>query len=232
MKKPRPFVYVNTAITADGKIAPANRQFSSFTTKRDQELMMELRAEADAVMSGAATVMAGKVDLGPGGPEYRKLRVKNKLDEFNLRVVVSGRATLDPAAHIFTRRYSPIIVITSGRAPQSKVNALSAVADEVYQSGTEKIDWLATLEWLREQWKVKRLLCEGGGELNGALFEAGVVDELHLTIAPILLGGREAPTLADGVGALRLKEGVELGLKKLQRVGDELYLVYQVKSAH
>src|SRR5688572_9169590 len=64
-----PFVSINVAMTADGKLAPANRQFIPFTTKRDQDLMLELRAEHDAVMSGAATVI-GEVTLGTGGEKY------------------------------------------------------------------------------------------------------------------------------------------------------------------
>ena len=64
------------------------------------------------------------------------------------------------------------------------------------------------LHWLRKYWGVKRLLCEGGGELNDALFRAGVVDELHLTICPKLFGGRRAPTMADGIGFPRLTAAV------------------------
>jgi riboflavin biosynthesis pyrimidine reductase len=55
MKRQLPFVSINVAMTADGKLAPATRHFIPFTTKRDQDLMLELRAEFDAVMSGAAT---------------------------------------------------------------------------------------------------------------------------------------------------------------------------------
>jgi riboflavin biosynthesis pyrimidine reductase len=68
-------------------------------------------------------------------------------------------------------------------------------------------------------------LCEGGGELNDALFRAGLVDELHLTICAKLLGGRNAPTIADGLGALKLARATSLVLKSAKRIGDELFLV-------
>jgi riboflavin biosynthesis pyrimidine reductase len=98
-----PFLFVNFAITADGKIAFANRKFAPFGSARDREHMMELRATADAVMSGARTVDSGEVSLGPGGEKYRRLRIRRGLSEYNLRVIVSGSGSIDPKAHIFTK---------------------------------------------------------------------------------------------------------------------------------
>jgi riboflavin-specific deaminase-like protein len=224
---PRPFVLVNIAMTADGKIATANRAIACFTSARDQEHMLELRATADAVMCGARTVNSGMIDLGPGGPKYRRLRRKRGLKDYNVRVVVSGTGSLDPEAQIFRRRFSPIIVLASERLSRAQRRRLQAVADEVKICGDREIDFPAALAWLREQWQVKRLLCEGGGEVNGALFRAGLVDELHLTIAPMIFGGRDAPTLADGIGAATLAEAVSLQRRSMRRAGDELFLVYR-----
>ena len=224
----RPFVLVNVAITADGKIAAANRTMSCFTGARDQEHMLELRATADAVMCGARTVDQGTVGLGPGRLKYRRLRQKRGLAEYNLRIVVSGSGSVNPQAHLFRHRFSPIIVLASERISQARQRRLQAVADEVKISGDREIDFPAALAWLRERWHVKRLLCEGGGELNAALFRAGLVDEVHLTIAPKIFGGRDAPTLADGIGAATLAEAVPLQLRSMKRAGDELFLVYRV----
>src|SRR5271154_5294998 len=93
-----PFVYLNVATTADGKLAPASRHFVPFGSKRDQQHLLELRAQADAVMSGARTVDLSAVKLGPGGEKYRRERLRRGLTEYNLRVVVSGSGTLNPGA--------------------------------------------------------------------------------------------------------------------------------------
>jgi riboflavin biosynthesis pyrimidine reductase len=77
---------------------------------------------------------------------------------------------------------------------------------------------------------VKRLLCEGGGALNEALFRAGVVDELYLTISPVIFGGRDAPTLADGKGIEHLADSIPLRLKSYRRLGDEVFLVFHAKK--
>src|SRR5215475_16225274 len=101
-----PFVFVNVATTADGKLAPGNRHFVPFGGKRDQELLLELRAGADAVMSGARTVGPLPVNLGPGPAKYRRMRLKKGLPEYNLRVVVSGSGNLNPRAEIFRHHFS------------------------------------------------------------------------------------------------------------------------------
>lgn len=222
-----PFVSINVATTADGKLAPANRHFVPFSSRRDRELLLELRATADAVMSGARTVDMNPVNLGPGGAKYRVLRRRRGLAEYNLRIVVSGSATLNPRAEIFHHRFSPIIILCCGRAPERRLRALRAVADEVKVFGENEVDFRAAFRWLRKEWKVKRLLCEGGGEVNEALFRYGLVDEIYLTLCPLVLGGRDAPTMADGIGVSSLGRATTLRLKSLKRVGQELYLVYR-----
>ena len=214
-------------MTADGKINTANRQPAPFSSRRDREHMLELRATADAVMSGARTVDLNPVHLGPGGAKYRRLRLKRGLAEYNLRIVVSGRATLNPRAEIFRQRFSPIIVLTSRRAPAARVAKLRAVADEVKSFGANEINFQAALRWLRKKWNVKRLLCEGGGEVNDGLFRAGLVDELHLTSCPKIFGGRDAPTLCDGLGLRALSKAVRLELHSARRQGKEMFLVYR-----
>jgi riboflavin-specific deaminase-like protein len=223
-----PFVYLNVAMTGDGKLAPVNRHFVPFSSARDQEHLLELRTEADAVMSGARTVDLGPVKLGTGGAKYRRMRLKRGLAEYNIRVVVSGAGTLDPDAEIFKHRFSPIIVLTTERASPGKLRELSKLADVVKVCGKRELDFAMALRWLRAEWKVKRLLCEGGGEINAGLFEAGLVNEVHVTLCPLVLGGRTAPTMSDGNGFTTLAAAAKLELRSQKRVGDEMFLVYRV----
>jgi 2,5-diamino-6-(ribosylamino)-4(3H)-pyrimidinone 5'-phosphate reductase len=189
--------------------------------------LLELRATADAVMSGARTVDLDKVNLGPGPAKYRRARLRLGLAEYNLRIIVSGSGTINPEAEIFRRRFSPIIILTSERAPKRKLQRLSELADEVKVCGKTKVDFVEALRWLRSKWKVKRLLCEGGGEVNAAMFEAGLVDEVHVTLCPLILGGRDAPTLADGTGARRLADATRLRLVSMKQYEGGLFLIYR-----
>jgi len=227
----RPFVLVNMAMTADGKIATANRRVSSFASRQDQAYLLELRARADAVMAGARTVDLNRVTLGPGSAQHRRRRLRRGLAEYNLRVIVSGSGTVNPRAAIFQTKFSPLIIFASGRAAQGRLQRLRRLADEVKVCGARDLDLQEALRWLRETWGVKRLVCEGGGELNDALFRAGLVDELHLTICPKIFGGKQAPTIADGLGIGVLARAVRLRLRSAKRVGGELFLVYRVARA-
>lgn len=222
----RPFVLVNMAMTADGKIASANRAISSFASHRDHEHLLELRATADAVMAGARTVDSAKINLGPGPARFRAQRLKRGLEEYNLRIVVSRSGTVNPEAEIFRHRFSPIIILTTRSAVARKVEVLRNLADEIKICGASEINFTEAFRWLRKRWGVKRLLCEGGGEVNDALFRAGLVDELHLTICPKIFGGRNAPTISDGIGFSQLADAAPFQLKSLRRVGDELFTVF------
>ena len=223
-------ISINMAMTADGKIAPASRRYAPFSSEKDQDLLLDLRARADAVMSGARTVNSFPVNLGPGPARYRRLRLRRGLAEYNLRVIVSGSGSVDPDAEVFRHRFSPIIVLTTARAPRARIKRLEARAAVVKCCGEHTVDFPAAVSWLRTEWGVRRLLCEGGGELNAALFEAELVDELNLTICPLVLGGRAAPTIADGRGFATLAEAAQLRLRRLRRVGAELFLTYTVVS--
>jgi len=228
VRSPLPFVLINMAMTADGKIATTNRRVSSFGSRHDRDHLLQLRATADAVMAGARTTDLNPINLGPGPAKYRRLRLRRGLAEFNLRVIVSRSGTVNPKAEVFRRTFSPTVVLTTRRATAARLKQLRAVATVVKICGAQEVDFRRALRWLRARWGIHRLLCEGGGELNDALFRAGLVSELHLTICPRIFGGRGAPTIADGLGAGVLARAARLELKSARRRGDEMFLVYRV----
>jgi 5-amino-6-(5-phosphoribosylamino)uracil reductase len=227
MNSKPPFIFSNFAIAADGKIAFAGGGFAPFSSRRDREHMMELRATADAVMCGARTIEATGTILGNGGEKFRRLRLKRGLAEYPSRVIVSGSGSIHPAAKIFKNRFSPIVILTTARISKANLKKLVAIADEVKICGKTEINFPAALRWLCEKWNVRLLLCEGGGELHGALVRANLVDELHITICPEIFGGRTAPTIADGGGVFLLSGAAQFKLKSAQRIGDELFVVFK-----
>jgi len=225
----RPFVFINVATTLDGKLAPENRKFVPFGSKRDLDLLYETRARADAVLMGARTVDSAPGHYGPGPAKYRRMRLQRGLPEYNLRVIVSGRGTLSPKADIFRYRFSPIIVLTSARASVRNLRSLRRVADDVEIFGDKEINFEEAFRWLEKKWRVKKILCEGGGELNATLIRQNLVDEIYVTVCPLIFGGRRAPTLADGEGITSVDQATKLRLKSLKRMGQELFTVYQLR---
>jgi 2,5-diamino-6-(ribosylamino)-4(3H)-pyrimidinone 5'-phosphate reductase len=142
-------------------------------------------------------------------------------------VVVSARLDL-PFAGRFFKGGDPAlrVVATVEDAPEERVRELAGRA-MVWRLGQGRVDVQRLLSRLKEV-GVERLLVEGGGETNWAFFEAEAIDELYVTLAPCLLGGRAAPTLLEGEGR-RLADRRNLRLLSCERVGEELYLRWAVE---
>ncbi len=215
----RPHVSINMAMTADGKIASANRAVTTFGSRADHAHLLALRDKSDAILTGAGTLNAQpQVTLGPGPKSKAKPP---------LRVIASGSGQVDPRHKIFRALGAPTLVLTTERISPTRLKELRFLAEAIEICGKEEIDFKRALKWIYKKWGVKRLLCEGGGQLNDALFRAGVVDEVNLTICPLILGGREAPTIAEGLGFAQLKDAARFPLKSRRQKGNELFLVYR-----
>lgn len=223
----RPHISLNLAISADGKITSANRALASFGSARDIAHLYRLRANADAILCGARTVDTHAVTLDNGGAKFDALRKRNGRAPHPVRVIVSGSGSLKTDARVFqTPTTGPLIIAVSARAKPRVVERLRRRAQEVYRDENEAIDFAKLAGWLKNRHGVERLLCEGGGELNDALFRADLVDEINLTWCPLIIGGRSAPTLSDGIGIAALAEGRRFRLEAGRRVGNEFFLRY------
>lgn len=222
----RPFVYLNMAMTADGKITSARREYPKFTSPLDRKTMDRLRAEADAIVVGAGTLRADDPPLHVRDAEMLAYRESLGKPPGLLNVVVSASLSVDPYARFFSdERASGRIVATVEEAPADRVAALVGKA-EVWTLGAGSVDLPEMLRRLRAR-GVERLLLEGGGEMNWAFVRDDLVDELFITVAPALLGGRDAPTLCEGAG-LAMADQRRLRLLSTEVAGDEIYTRWAV----
>ncbi len=96
--------------------------------------------------------------------------------------------------------------------------------------GQREINFPAALRWLRTKWQVQRLLGEGGGELTAAMFQANLVDEIHLTVCPKIFGGRHAPTIAEGRESPGLRWAKQFELSSFRSKGSELFTVFSCRK--
>jgi riboflavin-specific deaminase-like protein len=227
----RPWTVVNMAMTADGKIATAGREVTSFGSARDLAELYGLRATVDAVLCGARTVEETGATLGNGGEKYGLRRLSAGLSVAPLRILVSGSASISLTAPLWEQKSAPVVVLVSGDAPMDRVRRLRERADAVWESPGAEIDFQSAWEWIASKWQVKRMACEGGGVLNARLFQTDLVDELRVTLCPRIFAGVESPSLADGP-AQQLWQARRFKPAGLKRVGEELFLKFlRVPSA-
>jgi riboflavin-specific deaminase-like protein len=212
----RPFVFVCMIASADGRAARDGRS-AGLGGDADLELLLELRAIADAVLIGTGTLRAEGYDRLVKREERRARRAAGGLAEDPLAVVLSRRFDVPWDAGLFQAPEQPVLVYTgidTGDPP-----AVPAPVEVVRLEVPGLTEMLADLRARG----VRALLSEGGPTMHGALHAAGVVDELFLTIAPLITGDDDEPNIVEGG---RLPEAASLELLSVDRVGSELFLRY------
>jgi len=230
VKTGRPFVGATFAMTVDGKITTRDFTPVDFTSREDKQHLFRQRALADAVIIGHSTLKRDNVRLGVP-EELRAERTKRKQTPAPLRVIVSNSGRIDSNLKIFQAdpaKTGAILIFSTKQMPRDVRNALRNKA-KVHVSEKRDVDLREMLRILRRDYKVRRVACEGGPILFRSMLEAGVVDELNLTIAPYLFGGAEAPTLT-GLSKDFLPKSVKCVLKTMRVIGDECFLTYRIKS--
>lgn len=181
----RPWVLANFVVSPDGSVATGGR-VGGLSSPADQQLFQLLRSAADVVLVGAGTVRAE--GYGPHRPtdEQRAWRIDAGLAPTATMAVISAGLRLDPESALFTKAEARTVVIAPGRSDEAARRRVAEVADVVV-AGEEAVDLAAALGEFRERGS-RVVLCEGGPMLLGELLDAGLVDELCLTLAPILVG--------------------------------------------
>lgn len=215
----RPHVILVAAMTLDGKIASKSGD-SRISSVDDLRELHRLRSCADAVMIGIGTELN----------DNPSLTVRNVKGRSPTRIVVDSSARIPPNSKILSNGGPPIIIATSKKAPKARLQELREAGAEVICCGATKVDLKTLLRRLRRK-GIERLLLEGGGNLNWSMLTNGLVDAMEVTVAPLILGGREATTLVEGPGIANTEQAIKLDLTKWTRKGNEIVLNYKVRHA-
>jgi 2,5-diamino-6-(ribosylamino)-4(3H)-pyrimidinone 5'-phosphate reductase len=195
----RPYIHINVAATADGKIDTFERRGAAISSARDKERVDQLRAKADAIMVGGRTLHDEDPKLTVKSKSLRDHRLALGRPENPAKVSIASRLDLRRDSNFLTTGPARIFLFTTPRTEEYKLAELRGLGAEVYMLGEERVDLIAMLRVLKEN-GIQRLMVEGGATLNFELMRLGLVDELTIYIAPMIFGGEKAPTLAGGLG--------------------------------
>jgi 2,5-diamino-6-(ribosylamino)-4(3H)-pyrimidinone 5'-phosphate reductase len=206
----RPFVFINVAMTADGKIDTFQRRGAAISSARDKERVDQLRANADAVMVGGRTLLNEDPKLTVKSQALRAERVARGRSPNPVKVGVVTQATIREDSKFLTTGPANIVIFTTRRTSKRHLSLLTARGVDVYVDDEKQVNLQKALATLKEL-GIDRLMVEGGGRLNFELLRLGLVDEVTVYVAPMIFGGESAPTLASGSG-LERSEAIPLRL--------------------
>ncbi|MGD0452021.1 MAG: dihydrofolate reductase family protein [Solirubrobacteraceae bacterium] len=220
-------VMLNMISTLDGRASVGGRS-GPISGRADRALFHGLRSAVDAVLVGAGTVRTERYGRIIPDASRRALRRQRGLREEPLACIVSGRLALDGDIPLLSEPSARVAILTASAA---SLPATAAGVDYVRTVREGHLDLAAAMSELRARFDVHSVLCEGGPHLAMQLLQAGLLDELFLSLSPLLAGGEpaggEAPRILAG-GELEPPAGLEL-LGAL-RSDSHLFLRYGVPA--
>lgn len=219
----RPYVILNAAMTLDGKIATASGS-SNISGKKDLERVHELRKECDGIMVGIGTVLADdprltvhKIDANPKDNPIRVVVDSKLKTPIDARITNSDAKTIIAGANEYKEDFF--------KTEKYKIFKKRGV--KFFFSGAERVDLVALMSFLHEE-GIDKLMLEGGATLNFSMIKSGLIDEIRICVAPMVVGGANAKTFFDGEGFDLMDDAVKLELTDSYSLEKDLILTYKV----
>jgi 2,5-diamino-6-(ribosylamino)-4(3H)-pyrimidinone 5'-phosphate reductase len=214
-------VIINSAMTIDGKISSYSGD-SCISSKKDLVRVHKLRSKVDAIVVGINTVIIDN-------PMLTIRLIKNRRMISPTRIIIDsyGRIPLNSKILKSAAKIKTIIVVTK-QASRDAIEEIKKLGAHVIIIGSKLVNLKRLFKMLYDM-GYKKILVEGGGELNWSCLHDGIVNELIITIAPKVLGGRNAITLVEGRGYSTISQGIKLKLSKIiqNKNNNEITLYYK-----
>jgi len=224
-----PVVEANFAVTVDGKISTRDYGPTGFTSARDKRRLLEIRAHGDALLVGRGTLETDDMAMALPARDLREKRMREGRTAEPLRVIFSNGGNIRTDLKVFRTPGAPIVVFTTRAMPAATRRRLERAADIRVESRGHHVDLVQALGVLASEYGVRDAVCEGGPTLIRGMLERGLVRRVYVTFAPLVFGGRNAPTLIGPAGCGDLAASIPLALESLTVEGSEAFAVYRVK---
>ena len=217
----RPYVILSAAMTIDGKIASKTGD-PELSDEADWREVHELRSTVDAIMVGKGTIIK----------DNPKLHIKYYDHKGYYRIVVDTNLSIPLNSNVinFQPKIYPTIICTSENVSTEREKDFESKNVKIVKSGTgQKVD-LKKLMTILLNMGIKLILLEGGGTLNWSFIELDLINEMRLTIAPWIIGGKEAISLVEGEGFEKMTQGRKFKLVKVNNRDNYVILKYMRRT--
>jgi diaminohydroxyphosphoribosylaminopyrimidine deaminase/5-amino-6-(5-phosphoribosylamino)uracil reductase len=211
-----PFVTLKLAMSLDGRAAARDGTSRWITGEASRRDVHRLRAEHDAVMVGAGTAIADDPSL--------TVRMVDDLGRQPIRIVVDGTGRVPARGRLFDGE-APLWILTGSAAHSEAFEAWEAAGARVWTvPGDSPVDLRAGLAgWANDADRpLRSILIEGGPTLAWSAVREGLVDRLVVYVAPILIGGVDAPAVLGGEGVATIASAIPMEIDAVDRMGDDL----------
>jgi diaminohydroxyphosphoribosylaminopyrimidine deaminase/5-amino-6-(5-phosphoribosylamino)uracil reductase len=216
VEQQRPWTITKWAMTLDGKIATSAGDSQWISSEASRAIVHQLRGRMDAIIVGRGTAERDDplLTARPAGPRNAA------------RVVLDSTASISLDSKLVrTAREMPTMIAVGPHADHVQLAALEAAGCSVWRdTANDRLTRLANLWRKFGELRYTNVLVEGGGQLLGALRDAQLIDEVHVFIAPKIIGGVEAPGPIGGVGVDRIGTALQLDAPAIERIGDDVYV--------
>ena len=198
----RPYTFINVAMTADGKIDTFERKGAAISSKQDKQRVDELRAMADAILVGGKTLLEEQPKLTVKSETLREERIRQGRSPNPIKVGVATVADIQKDSDFLKAGEARVVIFTTSQTSISQIENLRALGVNVFVDDAPRVDLHKMMITLKKI-GVDHLMVEGGGTMNFELMRLGLIDEVLIYVAPMIFGGANSPTLADGLGVTR-----------------------------
>jgi diaminohydroxyphosphoribosylaminopyrimidine deaminase/5-amino-6-(5-phosphoribosylamino)uracil reductase len=221
MRTGRPWIIAKWAMTLDGKIATRNGDSKWISSPSSREIVHAIRGRVDAVIVGRGTVAVDDPML-TARPAGARTATRILLD--------TGASVPLGSQLVRSARAAPVLVVVGPQADEAQCQQLEDAGCELLRcrEQTPKARLDEVLSELGRR-RMTNVLVEGGGQVLGSLFDAGEIDEVHVFVAPRLIGGDDAPTPIAGDGLGRMSQSLGIDQPRWQQIGEDLYLHGRVR---
>ena len=215
------YVILNAAMSIDGKIS-TRKNDSAISSKLDLVRVHKLRSTVDGIVIGISTVLEDDPMLNV---RYSTTGMKNPT-----RIIIDSKARIPLNSRIIdsSNKIQTIIAVTHN-ASSRKIKEIQKKGAQVLVYGNGKVN-LRNLFQQLEKMGLKKIIVEGGGEINWSVLKLGLVNELVVTISPVIIGGRDAKTLVEGKGFTNISDGIKMKLSNtIIQNKNEIVLFYKLR---